>query len=302
MDTDRFKKYGKYLPSRKFVFVMGGGLAVLVLILLISNYFGSHGGFDRSARGDAPVTADGTVKDVVLRDSNENGIPDWEESLWGFDPSGNGEANKKAIDAKKSANGIVPDTSGVPLSETDKFSQSLLSTILALQQSGTLTEEAITNLSASVGDSLDAKHANPETYAMANLTITPTNGPAAKAAYKKALKALLDRYADLDLGSELEVIAAGLESGNADTLRSLGPVAEAYGSIAKEIVKIPTPPGVAPYALVLANASAEMAAALPQVENIYDDVLDGMVGVDDYIHGSNAADAASASIRAYFES
>lgn len=295
-------KYQKYLPSKKFTLVIGGGAVLLALALGISSYFGSSGGFNRKLAKNAPVAADGTVKDVVTRDSNGNGIPDWEESLWGFDPKGDGEANKKAIDAKKAANGILPDTSGTPLSETDKFSQSLLSTILALQQSGTLTEEAITNLAASVGASVNAKHANRETYTLADISLTSTNSAAVKAGYKKALKALLDKYADLDLGSELTTIAGALDAGNLDTLRSLDTVASAYLDISQKIVKIPTPPQAAPYALVLANASAEMAAAIPQIENIYTDALDGMVGIDDYIHGSNAADAASASMRDYFGS
>ena len=43
-----------------------------------------------------------------------------------------------------------------------------------------------------------------------------------------------------------------------------------------------------------------MAAALPQVEDIYDDALNGMVGINDYVNASNASDSASASMKAYF--
>ena len=294
MPNDPLARYKKYLPSKKFVYLIGGGALALILILVVSSYVGSSAGFNRDG-GVAAISSDGTVKDIVLRDSNNNGIPDWEESLWGLDPTADGDTNKKTIEAHEVANGITPDTSGTPLTETDKFSQSLLATILALQQSGTLTEAAITNLSASVADSVDAKHVQAATYSMKDLTLSKTNGPAAKAAYEKALQNLLSQYDSLQLGTELSDIADALDAGDADQLKQLQPVADAYGAISRDIIQIPTPPAAAPYALVIANSSA-------QIENIYDDILTGMVGINDYVNASNASDAASDGMKNYFAS
>ena len=83
MSYDKLARYAAYLPSKKFIVVMGGGILALVLLLLVSNAFGSRSGYDRTIDPNAPVAADGTVKDVVLRDSNGNGIPDWEEVALG---------------------------------------------------------------------------------------------------------------------------------------------------------------------------------------------------------------------------
>ena len=300
MTDDRLAKYRAYLPSKKFLVVMGGGIVLLAIVFAVANRFGTEAGFDRNINPKAPVAATGTMGDIVTRDSNGNGIPDWEESLWGLDPSADGKTNKQIIEQKEAANGITPDTSGTAVTPTDQFSQSLLSTILALQQSGTLTEASVSNLAVSVANSIDAKHANPATYSIKDLTITATNKASDKATYEAAMKSLLGQYDSLDLGTELSTIADALDTGNTDELKQLGPVADAYGAISREIVKLPTPPGAAPYALAIANASAAMSASLPQVENIYNDVLTGMVGIDDYVNASNAEDSASAGMRSYF--
>jgi len=238
----------------------------------------------------------------VELDSNDNGIPDWEESLWGLDPKGNGDANKKAIASKKAAAGIDTTEPKSPANATDAFSRQLLSAVLALKQSGSLTPEAITNLAASVGNSVDAHHADPATYTINDIRLTSSSTAQAKAAYKVALKGVIDQYQDVNLGSELGIISDGLSGGGADTLAALGPIAQAYTDISKKIIALPTPPGASLYALALANTSAAMGATLVQIQNLYGDVISGMVGIDDYVKASAASDKASANMKLYFSS
>lgn len=297
MDASPFEKYKKFMPSGKFLKVMAICIGGALLILLLTSLKGSSGTFD--ARGLFSEGA--TVKDLVTQDSNKNGIADWEESLWGFDPKGDGEANKKAIDERKAANKLAAgDTSSTDASitATDTLSRNLMSTILALQQSGTLTEEALTNLAASLGDSIDAHHADVPHYTQADMSIT--EDPKAKQAYANALRDLALDYDEVGFGSELAVIGLAFDTDNEALLKNLGPIADGYIAFGKDVLALKTPREAAVYALALANSSVEMGVYLHQIEMLPDDVLSGMVGLNDYIEASKISDQAAESLKAYF--
>ena len=295
---EKYKKYEKYLPSKKFAFLILGVGGALVIILVISSYFGSRTSFNEGAK--PKVSSEGTVSDIVSRDSNNNGIPDWEETLWGLDPTADGATNKKIIEQKQEANDITPsDTTGAQ-DKTDQFSQQLLSTILAMQQSGTLTPQTLEKVAESVGDSVDAVHTNANTYSLSDMKLYPTDSPAAKAAYESALRGVVSQYDDVDLGSEMTIMAESLDSDDAGALAQLAPFASAYTQLGKQIIALKTPPAVAQNALDLANASEQMGASLVQVENLYTDAISGMVGVDDYTKASDLSDRATDTLSAYF--
>ena len=298
MELEKIRAFtAKYLPSKRFLGVIGGTAVGIIVLIGISNYIGYHKIFNAKP----PLAAEGTLSDVVGRDSNGNGIPDWQETLYGLDPNGDGPSNKAIIEKKQADANITPtDEDPTKLSATDAFSQQLLSTIITLQQSGTLTPDSVAKVAASVGDSVDAKHVNAATYSISELTLSKKSPAAAKSAYYTALKGVVDQYSSVPLGSEMSIIATGFGSSDPNSLSGLTTIAAAYTAMSKQIMGLTTPPQVAQNALDLANATAAMGAALLQVQNIYTDVLSGMVGVDDYTKASATSDAATATLGAYF--
>lgn len=291
------KKYQKFLPSGKFVKVMAVCVGGALLIILLTSLKGSKGTFDANG-----LFSDGvTVSDLVTQDSNKNGIADWEESLWGFDPKGDGAANKKAIDERKAANRLLAadtETAGTSGTANDALSRNLVSTILALQQSGTLTQEALTNLATSLGDSIDAHHADVPHYTQADMTIRDDAG--AKQSYATAMRELAQDYDEVGFGSELAIIGLAFDTNNEVLLENLGPIADGYIAFGKDVLALNTPREAAVYALALANASVQMGAYLRQVQGLHDDVLSGMVGLNDYIEASKMSDHAAESLKIYF--
>ncbi len=298
MELPKGEDIKKILPSKKFVIAIGTTILVLVVILFLSSIFGTEKVFD-SKLTNSPMKAGGTVGDIITRDSNSNGISDWEETLWGLEPTADGIENKKIIDAKKLAQNVpIISEKNEEVSATEEFSQDLLATIIALKQSGSLTEGAINDLAESISGSVDAKHANVRTYALSDMHTT--NAVGAKQKYYKALKAVVDSYKDVDLGNELSIIATGLGTGGPGQLKLLDPYISAYSNLSKQILALETPTEIAPSALVLVNTSAVMGGALGQIENFYKDVLSGMVGLDDYTKAKELSDKASKEISEYF--
>lgn len=285
----------KILPSRKFARIIGVSSIVLIVFFVASSHFGSTSIFSKGTK--APVSAKGTVGDVVTRDSNKNDIPDWEESLWGLDPKGDGVENARIIREKKIAAGINVDATSDEGTATDQFSQELLSTIIALYQSGSLTPEAVTKLAESVGQSVDGKYTTTPAYTAKDITVSST---ATKKNYEDAVGTLLYDYRNKNLGSEADIISQGLNEDTKDALQQLTPISQAYIDLGQRITKLNTPQEAVPYALTLANTSAQAGQSLVKIQKIYSDVLLGMVGLDEYAKADMGFDTAFQQMGNYF--
>jgi hypothetical protein len=289
MPTSNFEKIKNNLPSKKFVIVIVVCASLVTIALIAGSYFGSHSIF--SKKNANLVEANGTIKDLLTQDSNINGIPDWEESLWGVDPKGDGPTNKKIVEEKKAQANITPIDPNTPSNQTDKFSQALLSTILALNQSGELNTASLAKLSESISEDIDLKRANPTQYSLSDMALVPSTTKS-RASYKKSLEDILDLYADLELGSELGLIYQGASPGGQDALNKLIPYAEAYAEISQKMLKLKTPDDIGEIALDIVNTSHVMSVAIPKIITLYTDALSGMVGINDYVDASDKADKA----------
>ncbi len=301
MTPDRVEKLKKLLPSKKFTKIVGICGGIVLVFFIATSFFGSRSIF--GTQSYIPLQEGDTLGDVMDRDSNSNGITDWEESLWGLDPKGDGISNKKIIDDKKVAAGIditSEASTDESLTPTDQFAQEFLASILALHQSGSLTTDAVGQVAESIGKHIDSKRVVKPAYTSADQTIVSTDPTKAKNAYKISLKKLVDQYQNLGIGTELDIMGKNLVGGDETALAPLGPIATAYTDFSKKLIALPVPKAAAPYALSLANSSAQMGIALVATSHIYSDVLSGMIGVDDYVKGSDVFDQSIRNFADYF--
>ncbi len=144
-----------------------------------------------------------TVKDLVNQDTDGDGIPDWEESLYGTDPTKvdtiPGTPDSVTIAERQG----TADSNGTPastgdnenLTETDKFSRSLVSTVAALNQTGGLDQTTIDNLSSSLEAELD----NPvpqKIFTSSDVKTTP-NSAQSVLKYHDDMNNLFNKYPDI---------------------------------------------------------------------------------------------------------
>ena len=300
-----YQKLQKNLPSKKFAIIIGGLIVIVPTILFASSYFGSTQLF----RKNGDVSAQGkTVGDLVSLDSNNNGIPDWQESLWGLDPKANGAKNKEIIDQKLAAANITPAdataTSTQDNTPTAAFAQQLLSTVLALQQSGDLNQTSIDQINSTLESDIDAQRPTTPAYTLDNMTISDDTSATAETAYENQFKAITLKYKNSGMGNEFDVMGLMLNDTSGDNSilakQELDPIATAYVNYSKDIMSLDTPTDAAPLALALANASETMGISLGQTETIYTDALTGMVGIDNYINEINPLSQASTAMIAFF--
>lgn len=261
MSTTDFKKY---LPSKKFTASLITIIVVVALGFLIKEVFSFAKNLinkNKDNNGQVEVT---TVADIIQEDSNNNGIPDWEEYIWGLDPTKNGPENKAFILAKKKtmteSGEVAIDEEGRVISDNEMLSRSYLSTLMALQASDNLTEESINSLSEAIGQEITVSDL-PDKYFAENLHIIETSNDSLLLYYQEFIDIYV-KYEALDVGNEMTLVSIGISSGDAQPLRAAKTIASYYKSMAEELSKIDIPSSVYKTHLKLINNIDKIADSL----------------------------------------
>jgi len=279
----------KYLPSKKFASI------ILVIIVFIALFFAIKETVfffkDKKTSGnDKNGVVQVTVGEVIQKDSNDNGIADWEEYLWGLDPAKNGPENKETIENKKKAltqsGGItIPDDSKA-ITENEILSREFFATIVSLQQTGSLNEESLNSVSDSIGQKIEAIPIE-DAYTKKDLVIK-NDSTSANKAYYDAYGALVTKYENADIGSELTLISQGLGNNDPQALYAAKTVAAAYVSFADEFIKIPVPSSLATIHLDLANNYYKVGQSIQGLVQVISDPIIGMRAIINYKQYSDA--------------
>lgn len=227
------------------------------------------------------------VADILEFDSNTNGIPDWQEALWGLDPKGNGDKNKTFIETKKKELGIAETpsaTSTPPLNETERFSREFFAVIMSLRQSGTLDQDAISAIAKSLATNLSqiTKTQYQAKYTLADIKTSSASDNAALSKYEKTLRALVNKYNDRGIGIEMKSVSDALTYNDERPLLGLELVQKAYADFSKELLKMTVPKVIAPTQLELVNESDIISRTLVPMTHILENPVDAMPAIAVY--------------------
>jgi hypothetical protein len=225
-----------------------------------------------------------TISEINGKDSNGNGIADWEETLYGLNPEKDGAKNKAIIDAKKKELGQTEILQSSPaLNETEKFSREFFATIMALQQAGTLTPEAIAGLATSLSNSIagSSKDAYKTSYTSANVKTVPAS-TSATTKYLTALGVILKKYKDQDIGVEMQSIAIALSNNDPRPLLALPDIATSYTNLTKALIALPVPTSLSGTHLILITSTDIIAKTLPDIKQILANPLLALPALAEY--------------------
>ncbi len=275
--------YKKYLPSKKFTFSLLFIIVLIVFFFLMKELFSlTSSFFGKKTKGAIPVQV--TIAEKIQKDSNNNGIPDWEEYLWGLDAYKNGPENKDFILAKKqslaqnSNNPAVENTTTI--SQNEALSRSFFAAIVSLQQTGELNADTMKSVSEAVGKSVAVTDIK-DIYTP-NMQKVQNDSLVANKAYYDALGKLVTKYTDYNIGSELTFIVQGINNKDPQALYTAKTVASAYQSFGKELIAIPVPNSIAPLALSASNNYEKTGRAIMDLATSLNDPIVGMSAILNY--------------------
>ena len=194
------KKYIKYLPSKKFMLIIGSGIVLLIIIYVI--FFmaspGQNFSMGNKEKNTALKVENQNVTDLIAKDTDGDGVPDWEEALWGTDPGKkitfNNTPDATYIENKKKALNIE-ESVGINeqnLSETDKFAREFFSSYTAMKSSGQADSKTINDFSNALGQ----KIVNPDLidrYSSTDVKIDSVDTAATRQRYYKFFRHFIVR-------------------------------------------------------------------------------------------------------------
>lgn len=273
----------KYLPSKKFISYI---LTILIIVIL---FFAVKEGIsalkNRKIFDNDGNVVQTTVTSLVQKDSNNNGIEDWEEYIWGLDPTKDGEKNKNFIFEKKKElekEGLISTEEEKEQRTTQNalLTRQLLATILTLQQEGEADEETLNSLSEVIGQEIKPTPIS-DIYTK-DMLIISNDSEASKTKYLEEWRKVASKYTESDIGEELIIIAQGIVNNDKQAMFAVKSIAEVYRNYGKDLANIHIPTTMLDTHLELVNNYEKNAISIEEMTNLVDDPIVGMRGLLNY--------------------
>jgi hypothetical protein len=224
MESQDNLQYSK--PSKKFL-IRGGIATALIAFILIAQTQWFLNLFSKSKKVSVSVN-NATVGDVVGKDSNGNGIADWEERLWGLDPNvttTNGVSNKTIIEQKRSQ--LSNSGQQGALNETDMIARELFTLSTAIGQEG--GDAGV--IAEKISEDNFQKDDTPF-YTLKDIKTTKTTS-ASLSYYKNEIVSVLQKNEIESI--EIEAFIQGVETGDYSRFSEFTKTASYYRDLSKKL-------------------------------------------------------------------
>lgn len=254
-------------------------------------------------------TESALLAQVAARDSDNDGLPDWEESLYGTDPHNpdtrglgmtDGEAVNRGLVVPRA---VVPDpanstsatsTESAPTTLTDIFLRNFTTLYLSAkeQASGaTLTSAQTSQLAdQAVNNLLDNLTLATSPRTAADLTVSGS-GPNALRGYAAAAEVVFLAHKSTATTSEMRYFRSAVD-GNSGATTQLSAIAASYRDDAAGLLVLPVPQELQGADLALINALRHLSDIIDDLARVTDDPLASMLALR--LYPSAAANLAHA--------
>ncbi len=284
------------LPSRAFLKRGGIATGIIALILIVQTPW-FQGLFSKKDKKGVAINQNSTIGEVVSKDSNGNGIPDWQERLWGLDPTvatTNGVSNKTIIEQKRKS--LQGQSLGEEnLNETDIIAQQLYGVTSALGQSG-ISDTSLSSIAADLGKSIDLKQPVNK-YSAQDLSTTKTTASSLRN-YYNTVSSIVSKYDDDT--EEISLIISALETEDFSRLSELTQKSIDYKNLSKQLKAIKVPIGVSAYHLNIINGLYGIAESFDYISKLEDNGISALAGISSYKNYSLLIDQTLINMSEYF--
>jgi len=294
-----------YLPQKKIKIILLAVLTTLVVFFFLFKYSKTNM-VNGLGIGSKPITYVNSANSVLDKDSDGDGLKDWEEALWKTDPNnpdtdGDGTPDgeeiklgrdplKKGPDDKYNPDNFLNNmnstgTTGTtsPISETDAFSQAFLVKYLMLkQQNGNLDEASKQELVNALTSNM-VKTDLPVIYKISDLKISEDTSSAALKKYSQKMNEIFNKkYKNPTPGDEYYILEDAMVNGKLERLTELKSMVEMYKNMQIDYLNVSVPKSIADYHLKFLNSLAGLERATGKFGNTEEDPLNGLLAIKEY--------------------
>ena len=254
-------------------------------------------------------TESAVLAQVAQQDSDADGLPDWQESLYGTDPHivdtrhlgmTDGAAVEKGLivpkaiaelpGATSSPASMLPTDFGLPPAPaentlTSAFAQDFFETYLQVRQqkNGALTQADMQDIAQRVIDDLSRSVDPVQNFkTAADLKISSDSSPDSLTAFAVAAEAVMSSHSVNASESEVVYLRDAAEHHTTEPLVHMASIAEAYRKSAAGLAALPVPAALANDDLLLINAFARLSAIITDFGKVSTDPLSTMLAIGQY--------------------
>lgn len=268
----------------------------------------------------APV-ASVIIKNPVLdKDTDNDGLKDWEEQLWKTDPlnpdsDGDGTPDGQEIktgrnptlagpndklDVDTITKKINTETEG-DLTETDKFSRELFLRIIAAKEANTPPTEADLGnfLDASIRQEMNSQPV--KTFERGDFQVDSAETPEKIKAYGERVAEIMTEKSPQPLEYELTIFERAQQNNDPKELQKLDPLIAQYQHNLSLLLKVVVPESALPNHIAFTNSVAGMAYSITWLKYIMTDPIKALPGVDAYDENASNFINSLQQFKSYFE-
>lgn len=291
-----------YLPSKKFLRIAGALFAALLLVggaYLVANLDSISGTPARLSLGSDPEET--LVRAVAAKDTDGDGLRDWEESLYGTSPTnpdtdGDGTSDAEEIAANRNPLVAGPDDKDSSFNAevgaagessrfadnlTETVSRELASTYFNLRQEGGL--ESAQSQEAFIEDLITAATKRPTVvpHIFAELTLSGEDAADARAYGNGVMEIVGGRYA-VTYVDAYQILSDALAKGEDADRQKLSALAKAYENAGRDLLVLPVPRSLGDTHLAITNDFLLIAATLPEMGEPLTDPIKAIAAFKNY--------------------
>lgn len=285
-------------------------IIVAIFIVGLTIYKISPPKYATLSKNATPTPAQQIVTSITEKDSDSDGLKDWEESLWGTDPKNpdtDGDGTLDGEEVKLNRNPLIPNTAPAgqapndkidsvaanlenqktntataDLTATDRFAQDLFAKYMSLKQQGQpLDEQSKEALVNSVLN--DTPVPVYKTFELKDIKTVNTGDKTVIKDYGNSIGVSIAKNSPKNSENELDILRTALVDDNPDELTKLDPIIDGYKGIIKDLLALPAPQSLASNHLSLLNSIGVIEQSIEAMKNGYKDPIGVLAIMNDYL-------------------
>jgi Bacterial TSP3 repeat len=307
------------LPSKK-ILVMLALLIVGIGALVIYAYErGSNTDYINTSNQNALVVASSSVSAATSQiDSDHDGLPDWEETLYGTDPHNPDTDGDGTPDGQEVALGRNPlvkgpndflasknnpnatSTEKENLTLTDTFARNFFTEYMNMQQSGVqITSTNADQIASDYLKKTPLPSITAKQYTQADLSLTDSD-QAHLSSYQNAITAIFAKYWPTGKTNELSIMQQAFVNNDTKALDNMTVIISAYQNTLSNSLTLSVPKLAVSLHLNMINSLSVYIQTLKMIQLAYTDPLSGLVGLNAYQTNQANVLVSMANLRMYF--
>ncbi|MDO8483102.1 MAG: hypothetical protein Q7S86_04780 [bacterium] len=268
----------------------------------------------------APTVSTSSTNKLLAKDTDGDGLKDWEEQLWKSDllkPDSDNDGTPDGLEIKNGRNPIIAgpndkldlDTvtnkinteTEADLSETDKFSRDLFLKIIAAKKADAPpSEEDLENfLNASIEQEM--KIQSVKAYEEGDFQVDSAETPEKIKAYGEKIAEIMNTKPSQPLENELIIFERAENNNDPNELKKLDPLIAQYRWIEDSLLKTVVPGSALSHHIAFANSIKGMIYSITGLKYVLTDPIKALPGVDVYDRNLSNFINSLLQFRGYFE-